>query len=393
MKKQNCSILINILLSLVITLSIASFTNMENKPVQNLNNNYTVHVPAEFERQACIWIMWPSAIYNYNDSPVNPVMISLINALTPYIPVNIISKSNEEILHIKELLGNKSYNIHYYIINHHSIWARDVGPIFVKDNHNTLSVVDFGFNNYSRYGDLYDIEIDSKVDQKTAKALGLKVIKANLISEGGAIEFNGQGTMMTTESVALKRNPTLSKQEIEDEYKRVLGIKKIIWLKKGLVEDDDITSGHIDEFARFADKSTILLAQILPEDRIANSMSESSYLRLEENYNILVNSTDQDGNPFRIIRIPMPPTFYQEANDTDEIPMRSYLNYTITNGAVILPTYWKQGRPSSLKITEDQVTSIFHEVFPDRDIIGIDAENVNLWGGGLHCITQHMPAN
>jgi agmatine deiminase len=207
MKKQNCSILINILLSLVITLSIASFTNMENKPVQNLNNNYTVHVPAEFERQACIWIMWPSAIYNYNDSPVNPVMISLINALTPYIPVNIISKSNEEILHIKELLGNKSYNIHYYIINHHSIWARDVGPIFVKDNHNTLSVVDFGFNNYSRYGDLYDIEIDSKVDQKTAKALGLKVIKANLIPEGGAIEFNGQGTMMTTESVALKRNP------------------------------------------------------------------------------------------------------------------------------------------------------------------------------------------
>jgi agmatine deiminase len=352
--------------------------------------------PGEFEKQQAIWMMWPSEVYNLNNRPVNPVMVSIIKALTPYIQVNIMSVSDEEVIQIKGLLkkgGCSSNNVHYYIINHQSIWARDVGPIFVKDSHNRLSIVDFGFNNYSRYGNEDYIKQEGQVDKRIAEALGLPVINTKLISEGGAIESNGQGTLMTTESVALKRNPELTKQQIEDEYKRVLGVRKIIWLKKGLAEDDEITSGHINEIARFADANTILLAQIMPEDRYANSVSQNSYLRLEENYKILENSSDQDGKPFRIIRIPMPPTLYQEANDTGKIPVRSYLNYAVTNGAVLMQTYWKPGQSSTLKTTEDQVKVILQNVFPQRDIIGIDAENVNLWGGGIHCITQHMPAS
>ena len=263
----------------------------------------------------------------------------------------------------------------------------------LKDSHNRLSIVDFGFNNYSRDGNEDYIKQEGQVDKRIAEALGLPVINTKLISEGGAIESNGQGTLMTTESVTLKRNPELTKQQIEDEYKRVLGVRKIIWLKKGLAEDDEITSGHINEIARFADANTILLAQIMPEDRYANSASQNSYLRLEENYKILENSSDQDGKPFRIIRIPMPPTLYQEANNTGKIPVRSYLNYAVTNGAVLMQTYWKPGRSDMLKTTEDQVKGILQKVFPQRDIIGIDAENINLWGGGIHCITQQMPAS
>ncbi|MHB1420916.1 MAG: agmatine deiminase family protein, partial [Bacillota bacterium] len=277
--------------------------------------------------------------------------------------------------------------------DHMSIWARDVGPIFVRDSQNRLGVVNFGFNNYSRDGDPTYIQTEGQVDRLTAQLLGLAVINSNLISEGGAIELNGRGTMMVTASVALKRNPGMTKEQIENEYKRVLGVKKVIWLSKGLAEDDRITGGHINEIARFADPHTILLAQVLPGDRHVNRYAEDSYLRMEENYRILLHATDLDGKPFRIIRIPMPPTLYKNTSDTGKLPIRSYLNYAVTNGAVLMQTYWKPGRSKTLRTTEDLVKKTLRSVYPGRKIIAIDAENINLWGGGIHCITMHMPAN
>ena len=402
MKKRGLILILGSILMLASTYMLilligGARTNKQYKLENYGGSSQTSYVfPGEFEKQQAIWMQWPSGVYNDGSRPVNPVMISIIKALAPYIRVNLISQSTEESIEIKNLLKKSGYsgtNVHYYIINHLSIWSRDVGPIFVKDSRNRLNVVNFGFNNYSRDGNQNYINVEGQVDKLTAQLLGLPVISTNLISEGGAIESNGRGTMMVTESVALKRNPGMTKQQIENEYKRVLGVRKIIWLKKGLAEDDRITSGHINEIARFASPNTILLAQVLPGDRYANSASGNSYLRLEENYKILLNSTDQDGKPFRIIRIPMPPTLYSEAINTGKIPVRSYLNYAITNGAVLMQTYWKPGRSNTLKTTEAQVKGIFRSVFPGRNIIGIDAENVNLWGGGIHCITQHMPGD
>lgn len=349
----------------------------------------------EFEKQQAIWMQWPSEVYNAGNRPVNDSMLSIVKALAPYIRVNLMTRSTEETAQVKKLLAASGFsgtNVNYYTISHMSIWARDVGPIFVKDNRNMLSVVDFAFNNYSRGGNPDYVNGESQVDKLTALQLGLPVISTNLISEGGAIESNGRGTLMVTQSVVLKRNPGLIKQQIENEYKKVLGVKKLIWLNKGLPEDDEITSGHINEIARFANPNTILLAQVLPEDRYTNKTSQESYLRLEENNNILQNSTDQDGKLFRIVRIPMPPTLYGEADSAGNIPVRSYLNYAVTNGAVLMQTYYKQGRSIKVKTTEDVVKGILQGVFPGRDIIKIDAENVNKWGGGIHCITQHMPA-
>ncbi|MDP4182227.1 MAG: agmatine deiminase family protein [Bacillota bacterium] len=360
-----------------------------------VNGPSSLRFPAEFEKQQAIWMQWPSEVYNQGSHPVNPVIINIIKAFDPYIRVNVMARDAAEIVQIKNLLKSSGYNgtnAHFYEINHYSIWTRDVGPIFVKNNLNKLNVVDFGFNNYSRDGDTVYINTENAVDRLVAQKFNLPVINTRLISEGGAIESNGKGTLMVTESVALKRNPSMTKQQIENEYKRVLGVKKIVWLKKGLAEDDRITSGHINEIARFSSPNTILLAQVLPNDRYVDSYSNESYLRLEENYNILRNSTDQDGKPFRIIRIPMPPTVYQRPNEEGKIPIRSYLNYAVTNGAVLMQTYWKPGLSSALRDTENGVKDIFKGVFPNRNIIGINAENVNLWGGGIHCITQHMPA-
>jgi len=397
--KKNYSIIILVFACLIIILLARSYSNNKayKKPdINGGNDPISYTYPGEFEKQQAVWMQWPEGVYSTASNPIYPVFINIIKSLALYVKVNLISQSEEEVAQIKDLLKSNGYsgtNVHYYIIDHLSIWARDVGPLFVKDNQNRLNVVNFDFNNYGRGASQYYIDIESQIDKKAAELLKLPVINTNLVSEGGGIESNGRGTIMITESVALDRNRGLTKKQIEDEYKRLLGAKKVIWLKQGLAEDDLITKGHINEIARFADPNTILLAQVLPEDKDTNSYSQSSYWRLEENYNILLNSTDQDGKPFRIIRIPMPPTLYGEVDDTGKIPVRSYLNYAITNGAVLMQTYWKPGRSDKLKTTEDQVKGIFQSVFPDRTIIGINAESVNLWGGGIHCITQHMPAN
>lgn len=384
------------LLCLLMALTTTSCSNNQVKKPVSEGGLVARRFPGEFEKQQAVWLMWPSAVYNLNNHPVNPVMSNLVKALAPHIRVNIMSVSNDEIASIRKTLSTGGFsgtNVHFYIINHQSIWARDVGPIFVLDRNNKLNVVDFGFNNYSRDGDPEYVKTEGQVDKLTAQKLGLPIINTSLISEGGAIESNGKGILMVTKSVVLKRNPGMTRQQIENEYQRVLGVKKLIWLNKGLAEDDSITSGHINEFARFASPNTILLAQVLPGDRYASRAAQDSYLRLEENYKILLKATDQDGKPFKIIRIPMPPTLYAEAGDSASIPVRSYLNYAVTNGAVLMQTYWKAGRSTTLKTTEEQVKGILRNVFPGREIIGIDAESINLWGGGIHCVTQHMPAS
>ncbi|MGE5379908.1 MAG: agmatine deiminase family protein [Methylocystaceae bacterium] len=389
-------------LALLLTTSILMLNTwacQKKSPTKPLNYNYSgqasLRFPGEFEKQQAIWLMWPSSIYDSNDRPVSPVMVQIIKGLAPFTTVNIMAASNDEISSIDKALsasGVNSKSVKYYVISHASIWARDVGPIFVKGPGNQLRVVNFGFNNYSRGGSPDYVENEALVDVRTANLLGLPIINSPLISEGGAIESNGQGTLMTTESVVLRRNPNLSKQQIAAEYGKVLGIKKMIWLKKGLAEDDQITTGHINEIARFADPHTVLLAQILESDRYASPTAQESYRRLEENYRILQGATDQDGRPLKIIRLPMPPTLYAEANTTGKIPVRTYLNYALTDGAVLVQTYWHPGRAEILKTTEAQVLKQFAKIFPGRKVIGVDSENINQWGGGIHCVTQHMPA-
>jgi agmatine deiminase len=353
-------------------------------------------LPGEFDRQQAIWLQWPSDVYNMGSQPVYPVTVRIVKALAPYIHVNLAVADSSQIPSVKGLLNTGGFsdtNVSYPVVGHYSIWARDVAPVFVKDQFGALYVPDFGFNNYGRGGNTYYIGTEGSVHRQVAEKLGLPIIGTGLISEGGAVESNGRGTIMLVEAVALPRNPGMTKQQIEDEYKRVLGVTKVIWLKQGLKEDDRITGGHINEFARFADPHTILLAQVLPSDTGASPTAQESGRRMEVNCGILRNSTDQDGKPFRIVRIPIPPTLYAEASSTGRSPVYSYLNFAITNGAVILPSYWKPGRSDALRGTEAQVVSTFTSVFPGRDIVRVEAESVNLlWGGGIHCMTQHMPA-
>ena len=219
---------------------------------------------------------------------------------------------------------------------------------------------------------------------------------------------------------------------MEREYKRLLGIEKTIWLKEGLHEDDHTflgpletadgteaytvitTNGHIDEFARFINDSTVLLAKVDSSD-LEDPIARENHRRMEENYQILSKATDQDGDPLHIVRMPLPKTMlttmapgdpvydyiktleYQDGStfpkgDTiSVVAAASYLNFLITNSVVIGQKYWRQGLPEDIKARDEKAAAVLQSVFPNRKVILLDAMAVNLGGGGIHCISMQQP--
>jgi agmatine deiminase len=313
------------------------------------------------------------------------------------------------------------------------IWARDMGPVFVETNRNTAAIADFNFNSWG-YSDTLDIETKTEemYDVSLAEHFNLPVISSSMISEGGNREVNGKGTLITTESVEMGRNPSMIKNEMEAEYERLLGVKKTIWLNQGMVEDNHTflgpvetqdgtkaytvvtTNGHIDKFARFVNDSTILLAQI-DSSEFDEPIAFENHQRLEENHQLLSAATDQDGNPFTIIRMPLPGTIFSILSPGDYVydfiktldytdgstfpagePVKvmaalSYLNFIIAGKVVLGQTCWREGMPDELKEKDAEAAQFLQSVFPNRKVVMIDALAVNLGGGGIHCISMHQP--
>ena len=309
-----------------------------------------------------------------------------------------------------------------------------MGPIFVETNQKTFAIADFNFNSWG-YADTLDVDTKTEemYDVRVAKHFKLPVISSSMISEGGNREVNGKGTLITSEAVEKGRNPNMSKLQMEAEYKRLLGTKKVIWLKQGLVEDDHTflgpittadgtkaytvvtTNGHVDEFVRFVNDSTILLAQIDSKE-LDDPIAFENNKRIEENYEILSKATDHDGQPFTIIRMPLPGTIYNTLNPGDYVyeyiktldygngikfpdgesvkvmAALSYLNFIITNKVIIGQRCWREGMPLELKSKDEKAAQILQSVFPNRKVIMIDALAVNLGGGGIHCISMQQPA-
>lgn len=394
-----------------------------------------VNQPAEFESQEAIWLIWPSTNHKEGES-VEQVTLAIVEALMGNIHIVITCKDKELLTQAEESL--KKYfgeipKLELLQLPSVEIWARDMGPIFVETNQNTWAIADFNFSSWG-YSDTLDIDTKTEelYDERVAKHFQLPVISSRMISEGGNREVNGKGTLITTEAVEMDRNPDMTKVDMEKEYKRLLGVKKIIWLKQGLVEDDHTfrgpittvdgdkaytvvtTNGHVDEFARFVNDSTILFAKVDSVD-LEDPIALENHKRMEENYQILSKATDQDGKPFTIIRMPLPGTIFSTMNPGDYVyeyiktldyrngstfpngePIKvmaalSYLNFIITNKVVIGQSCWREGMPDDLKLKDENAAQILQSVFPDRKIIMIDALAVNLGGGGIHCISMHQP--
>lgn len=389
--------------------------------------------PPEFAPQESIWMAWPT-YENKEGVPTEPLTMELIEAVAPYVKVDLLAQDDEEIEAIRERLDGAGVpydHVRFHPVPHADVWLRDMGPIFLVGDDGGLAVADFGFNMWG-YEDRSSpaSRAEEAIDRVVAERLGLPVIETDLISEGGNREFNGEGTLMMTEAVTRQRNPGWTLEEIEAELKRVLGQEKIIWLEEGMAEDDltfrgplpgDVftvitTGGHIDEFARFVDPHTILLAEVTEEERRSDPIAAISHERLETNLRILEDAVDQDGHPFRIVRMPVPDPIFETMSAGDGVfdyiqPLEyedgtviepddeitgvmasSYLNFHITTGAVLMQTYWKPGRSESMRRKDREARRILQEVFPEREILAFHPDAVNLGGGGIHCIIQQQPA-
>ena len=402
----------------------------------NLN---TFRYPAEFEQQQAVWFGWEK-----EDTSLQNTAVKIISKLQGKVPVKMAVASEELGESAIKFLTKKGINpdqIDFYVIPGDRFWIRDNGATFLVDNDARMGVVDFQWSSYGYFDwlleklpqmataikavrDMQLINDKSMLDQKMALITGSELIESKLVIEGGALETNGKGVLLQCEQVTLQRNPGWTKEQIEEEYRRVLNIKKVIWLKKGTADDGRRfvpyrnyvftgTGGHLDEFVRFADAHTILLAWIDEEDKDKNPLNHLTYERMHENLKILEKATDQDGNPFRIIKVPMPSiielaqgTQHGVTSDDSEfagyltgtenspgkkmirVATVSYLNFLVTNGMVINASYVNHGTPAQ---REERVKAIFKEVFPDRKQVWIDVLPLNRNGGGIHCITHQEP--
>ncbi len=386
--------------------------------------------PAEFEEHESVWIAWPPEKLQRREE----VTIAMIKALVPHVKVDLMVIDEKKIKEVQCIITSKNIptdKVRFRVIPYNDIWVRDMGPIFLKNSNNEMIIADFGFNSWGCLTQSNESSMEEEqVDRLVARELGLTVLRSSIISEGGNREFNGKGTMMITEAVELQRNPGWTKEQLEAEYKRIFNVQKIIWLSKGLAEDQLAckgklpggeffstwtTGGHIDEYARFVKNDTILLIEVTEDEAKQNLIAKINYENMEENYQILKNATDQDGNRFEIIRVPSMDPIYKDLDKTDPqfkilqeleyedgtdlskyetirimLPA-SYMNFVITNGVVLIPKYWKKGRSEKMRSDDIKFKKIMESIYPKRQIIQINPENVNIGGGGMHCISQQMP--
>ncbi|NPA13161.1 MAG: agmatine deiminase family protein [Aquificae bacterium] len=289
--------------------------------------------------------------------------------------INVDSGKEKEDLErrLKEVDANRQ-NIQIFINPTNDAWCRDYCPIFVEDN-SEIVALKFRFNSW---GGKYPYEKDQRAGEEIGKLLGYKVIPVNMVLEGGSIDVNGEGCLITTESCLLNpnRNPDMDKNQIEEKLKYYFGVDKVLWLKEGIVGDD--TDGHIDDITRFVSKDTIITA-------VERDKGDENYQPLMENFERLKQFTDTKGKPFKIITVPMPDPIYYHYPDTDK-PYRlpaSYVNFYITNNHVLVPTF---------NCDKDRIAlQIIQSVFPDRKVVGIHAYDILVGLGGFHCLTMQIP--
>lgn len=337
--------------------------------------------PAEWAPHAATWFSWPrpdgiSFPDKYHTVPEN--LANIIREIAPREQVHInVQNGNWEYI-VREQLrmhGCPADNIFYHHIPTDESWCRDHGPAFVvrtrRNGKKELAIVDWGFNawggKYPRY------ENDDAVPTRIAEELNVPVFQPKIVMEGGSVDFNGMGTVMTTEQCLLNRNrnPGISRRRIEQYLKSYYGQKHVIWLGRGITGDD--TDGHIDDLARFINPTTIVTA-------VEEDPRHPDYLALQDNLARLRSARDQDGRRFNIVELPMPGVVEHAGQ---RLPA-TYVNFYFINGAILVPLY--RHRKNDRRALE-----ILQQHLNDRRVIGIDCVEL-IWGlGSIHCLTQQQP--
>jgi agmatine deiminase len=308
---------------------------------------------------------WPGKF-----EPIPAVWEKLVRTLAEFEPVHICAGGEAGMDEARRLVGNLA-NVTLHDIETNDAWARDHGPMFLAGPSLEPAVVDWEYNAWG--GKYPPFDLDNRVPAQVAELTGRRRFAPGIVMEGGALDGNGAGTILTTEPCLLNpnRNPTLSKDEIEQYLIDYACAKKILWLAGGIAGDD--TDGHIDELARFVGPTTVVAA-------VESDPREENYEPLADNFARLQSMTDADGRPLEVIPISMPRPLYY---DNQRLPA-CYMNFYIANGVVIVPQF---GDP-----TDRVALETLDRLFPDRQVRGLEALDL-AWGlGAFHCITQQQPA-
>jgi agmatine deiminase len=331
-------------------------------------------MPAEWEPHGATWLSWPrreTISFPGSLDRVLPTLRQMVEALTDSEPVCINVCNGAHEAEARAVLdGLPMECITFYTIPTNEPWCRDHGPVFLtRPDEPRLAVVDWDYNAWG--GKYPPFELDEVVPTRIAEILKVPVFYPRMILEGGSIEVNGRGALLTSEGCLLNpnRNPELSKAEIEARLRDFLGVKEILWLGQGTEGDD--TDGHIDNLARFVSERTVVTV-------VEKDNTSANYEPLQENLRRL-RAMRVEGEPLVIVELPMPRRVVRE---NLVLPM-SYANFYIANRVVLVPTY---AEPNDQIVLE-----VLTKLFPGRRVTGIDCREL-IWGlGAFHCLTQQQP--
>ncbi|HEX5962485.1 MAG TPA: agmatine deiminase family protein [Gemmatimonadales bacterium] len=336
-------------------------------------------MPAEWEPHRGTWLSWPhkEASWPGKFAPVPAIFARMVRHLGDQEEVHINVAGPDMEHDVRRLLadeGADSGNVFFHYNPTNDAWCRDHGPIFLQrpnDGRLAEAIVDWGYNAWGGKYPPYDL--DDVVPTRIAAELGVPVFNPGIVLEGGSIDVNGQGTLLTTEACLLNRNrnPELDRAAIEGYLRSYLGTSNILWLGDGIVGDD--TDGHVDDLTRFVGPSTVVTV-------VEDDPADENYEPLQDNLERLNRMSDQDGRPLRVVPLPMPRPLYHEGQ---RLPA-SYANFYIANGVVLLPTYDPE--------RDEQAGATLQSLFPTREVVGIDCTDL-VWGlGAFHCVTQQWPS-
>lgn len=339
-------------------------------------------MPAEWEPHEAVWLGWP---HNPDDWPgkiaaIHFVYAEIVRRIVDSEKARIIVNDDRHEQKARSVLARSNVSldrVEFFRVPSNRGWTRDTGPIFVKGI-DGISVAGFKFNGWAKYG---DHELDTSLARTLAKKLRKPYFKVeyndrHFVLEGGAIDVNGSGTLITTEECLLDekvqvRNPGVTREEYEKVLAETLGATNVLWLNKGIAGDD--THGHVDDLCRFVDRKTVVLC------REANS-ADANYALLEENRERLEGMRIENGSKVAVEFLPMPEAVIYRGQ---RLPA-SYANFLITNSSVLVPTF--------NDLNDRHALGILADLFPRRKVIGIHALDL-VWGlGTIHCLSQQQPA-
>jgi len=339
-------------------------------------------MPAEWEPHEATWLGWPHELTDWPGkfAPIPWAFAEIVRHLSQVERVNLLVENSAAEKRVRSILkksGANLSNVDFLRILTDRGWMRDSGPICVKNAAGEVAFNNFFFNGWAKYPNhKKDALAVAKANHKLKRRLWQPAHKGRrVVLEGGSIDVNGRGTLLTTEECLLsktqERNPGFIREDYAEIFREYLGVTNVLWLKNGIAGDD--THGHVDDLTRFVNPTTVVTI-------VEENPKETNYPALQENLALLKNMKDQDGNPLKVETLPMPAPVYF---NNQRLPA-SYANFYIANKLVLVPTFNDSN--------DRQALNTLAKLFPGRELVGIACRDLVLGLGTIHCMTQQQPA-